>query len=182
MNLFNKKFAKELSQIGGITLDRDSFADYFRSSNGKQLWVDKLSYIFNHSDGTKEKKTKFRVWRDHGNVYASWMRWFLGQEQAMKRSWEMDWRPFSGSLMSYPTSERNCQNGGRLANTDQCWKPRDLSHDALQQEEKRRCEAHGGSQQECQGHHGQAGVLEPVHQSQGSQFIRPEEESRRVRL
>ena len=29
VNLFNKKFAKEVSQIGGITLDRDSFADYF---------------------------------------------------------------------------------------------------------------------------------------------------------
>ena len=76
MNLFSKKFAKELSQIGGITLDRDSFADYFRSSNGKQLWVDKLSYIVTHSDGTKEKKTNFRVWRGYGNaVYASWMRW-----------------------------------------------------------------------------------------------------------
>ena len=35
VNLFNKKFAKQLSQIGGITLDRDSFADYFRSSKGK---------------------------------------------------------------------------------------------------------------------------------------------------
>ena len=85
VNLFNKKFAKELSQIGGITLDRDSFADYFRSSNGKQLWVDKLSYIVTHSDGTKEKKTKFRVWRGYGNaVYASWMRWFLGQEQTYR--------------------------------------------------------------------------------------------------
>ena len=83
VNLFNKKFAKELSQFGGITLDKDSFADYFRSSNGKQLWVDKLSYVVAHSDGTKEKKTKFRVWRDYGNaVYASWMRWFMGQEQA----------------------------------------------------------------------------------------------------
>ena len=50
------KFAKEMSQIGGITLDRDAFADYFRSSNGKQLWVDKLSYIVTHSDGTKERK------------------------------------------------------------------------------------------------------------------------------
>ena len=30
VSLFNKKFAKELSQIGGITLDKDSFADYFR--------------------------------------------------------------------------------------------------------------------------------------------------------
>ena len=60
-------------------------ADYFRSSNGKQLWVDKLSYIVTHLDGTKERKTKFRVWRDHGNaVYASWMRWFLGQEQAYR--------------------------------------------------------------------------------------------------
>ena len=85
VNLLNKKFAKELSQIGGITLDRDSFADYFRSSNGKQLWVDKLSHIVTHSDGTNEKKTKFRVWRDYGNaVYASWMRWFLGQEQAYR--------------------------------------------------------------------------------------------------
>ena len=82
VNLFNKKFAKELSQIGGITLDRDAFADYFRSSNGKQLWVDKLSYIVTHSDGTKERKTKFRVWRDYGNaVYASWMRWFLGKSR-----------------------------------------------------------------------------------------------------
>ena len=43
-----KKFAREMSQIGGITLDRDAFADYFRSSNGKQLWVDKLSYIVTH--------------------------------------------------------------------------------------------------------------------------------------
>ena len=85
VNLFNKKFAKELSQIGGITLDRDAFADYFRSSNGKQLWVDKLSYIVTQSDGTKERRTKFRVWRDYGNaVYASWMRWFLGQEQAYR--------------------------------------------------------------------------------------------------
>ena len=54
VSLFNKKFAKELSQIGGITLDKDSFADYFRSGNGKQLWVDKLSYIVTHSDGTRE--------------------------------------------------------------------------------------------------------------------------------
>ena len=85
VNLFNKKFAKELSQIGGVTLDKDSFADYFRSSNGKQLWVDKLSYVVTHSDGTKEKKTKFRVWRDYGNaVYASWMRWFMGPEQAYR--------------------------------------------------------------------------------------------------
>ena len=59
VKLFNKKFAKELSQIGGITLDKFSFADYFRSSNGKQLWVDKLSYVVTRSDGTKEKKTKF---------------------------------------------------------------------------------------------------------------------------
>ena len=81
----NKTFVKELSRIGGVTLDRDSFADYFRSSNGKQLWVDRPSYIVTHSDGTKEKKTKFRVWRDYGNaVYASWMRWFLGQEQAYR--------------------------------------------------------------------------------------------------
>ena len=85
VSLFNKKFAKELSQIGGITLDKGSFADYFRSSNGKQLWVDRLSYIVTHSDGTKEKKTTFRVWRDYGNaVYALWMRWFMGQEQAYR--------------------------------------------------------------------------------------------------
>ena len=85
VSLFNKKFAKELSQIGGITLDKDSFADYFRSSNGKQLWVDKLSYIVTHSDGTRERRTKFRVWRDYGNaVCASWMRWFMGQEQAYR--------------------------------------------------------------------------------------------------
>ena len=30
VSLFNKKFAKKLSQIGGITLDKGSFADYFR--------------------------------------------------------------------------------------------------------------------------------------------------------
>ena len=85
VKLFDRKFAKELSQIGGITLDRDAFADYFRCSNGKQLWVDKLSYIVTHSDGTRERKTKFRVWRDYGNaVYASWMRWFLGQEQTYR--------------------------------------------------------------------------------------------------
>ena len=81
VKLFDKKFAKEMSQIGGITLDQDAFADYFRSSN--QMWVDKLSYIVTHADGMKERETKFRVWRDYGNaVYASWMRWFLGQEQA----------------------------------------------------------------------------------------------------
>ena len=85
VKLFDKKFAKEMSQIGGLTLDRDAFADYFRSSNGKQLWVDKLLYIVPHLDGTKERKTKFRVWRDDGHaVYASWMRWFLGQEQAYR--------------------------------------------------------------------------------------------------
>ena len=114
VNLFNKKFAEELSQIGGITLDRDSFADYFRSSNGKQLWVDKLSYIVTHSDGTKERKTKFRVWRDYGNdVYASVKsRHTVFSPPTMKRSWEMDWRPFSDSSTSYPTSDKNC------------WKPR----------------------------------------------------------
>ena len=85
VKLLDKKFAKEMSQIGGITLDRDAFADYFRSSNGKQVWVDKLCYIVTCSDGTKERKTKFRVWRGYGNaVYASWMRWFLGQEQAYR--------------------------------------------------------------------------------------------------
>ena len=63
VKLFGKKFAKEMSQIGGVTLDRDAFADYFRSSNGKQLWVDKLSYMVTHLDGTKERKTQFRVWR-----------------------------------------------------------------------------------------------------------------------
>ena len=41
----------------------------------------------------------------------------------------------------------------------------DLSHDGLQQEKKWHCEVHGGPQQECQGHHGQAGVLGPVHRS-----------------
>ena len=90
--------------------------------------TDKLSYIVTHSDGTKEKKTKFRVWRNYGNAaHASWTRWFMGQEQA--------YRVFStgneeklgdglGSSTSYPTSERNCQSGGTFANTDQCWKPR----------------------------------------------------------
>ena len=103
---------------------------YFCSSNGKQLWVDKLSYIVTHSDGTKEKKTKFRVWRDYGNaVYASWMCWFLGQEQAYRvfstdneEKLEMGWRLFSGSSTSYPASERNCQR--TFATTDQSWKPR----------------------------------------------------------
>ena len=122
VNLFNKKFAKELSQIGGITLDRDAFADYFRSGNGKQLCVDKLSYVVTQSDGSREKKIKFRVWRDYGNaVYASWMRWFLGQEQAYRvfftdneESWEMDWRPFLDSSMSYPISNMSCQSGERL--------------------------------------------------------------------
>ena len=115
--------AKELSQIGGITLDKDSFADFFRSSNGKQLWVDKLSYIVTHSDGTQERRTKFRVWRDYGNaVYASWMRWFMGQEQA--------YRVFSAD------NEEKLGDGLEtvlgffdvisyfVANTDKCWKPR----------------------------------------------------------
>ena len=56
VKLFDRKFAKELSQTGGITLDRDAFADFFRSSTGKQLWVDKLSYIVTHPDGTRERK------------------------------------------------------------------------------------------------------------------------------
>ena len=109
VKLFDKKFAKEMSQIGGITLDRDAFADYFRGSNGKQLWVDKLSYIVTHSDGTKERKTKLRIWRDYGNAaYSSWMRWFLKSRRSvlspptMERSWEMDWRPSSdSSTLSY---------------------------------------------------------------------------------
>ena len=55
----------------------------------------------------------------------------------------------------------------------------DHSHDGPQQEKKWRCEVHGGPQQERQGHHGQAEVLESIYRYRGSQFIRPEKESRR---
>ena len=129
VKLFDKKFAKEMSQIGGITLDQDAFADYFRSSNGKQLWVDKLSYIVTHSDGAKERTTTFRVWRDYGTLYT--LRGCVGSSvktrhtefspPTTRRSWEMGWRPSSDSLTSYPTSERSCQSGGTFANTDQFW-------------------------------------------------------------
>ena len=123
VKLFDKKFAKEMSQIGGITLDRDAFADYFRSSNGKQLWVDKLSYIVTHSDGTKEGKTKFRVWRDYGNaVYASWMRWFLGQEQAY-RVFSTDNEEKLGdgleTVLGFFDVVSYFGSGGMFANTDQ---------------------------------------------------------------
>ena len=93
----------------------------------------------------------------------------------------MDWRPFSGSSTSYPTSERNCQSGGTLpvptnagSNVPKVRQgEHDFSHDGPQQEEKRHSQVHGSSQQDCQGHHGQTGVLEPVHQYRGSRFIRP---------
>ena len=76
VNLFNKTVANRWHHAR---------QGLFRSSNGKQLWVDKLSYIVTHSDGTRDKRTKFRVWCDYGNaVYASRMRWFLGQEQAYR--------------------------------------------------------------------------------------------------
>ena len=85
-------------------LDRDSFADYFRSSNGKQLWFDKLSYIVTHSDGTRERRTKFRVWHDYGNaVYQAYC-------------------IFSTDTISYFGKE--LPKWGTFANTDQCWKPR----------------------------------------------------------
>ena len=126
VNLFNQKFAKELSQIGGITLDKDSFADYFRSSNGKQLWVDKLSYIVTHSNGTKERRNKSRVWRDYGNtVYASWMRWFMGQEQAYRVfSTDNEEKLGDGLETVLGFCDVISYFGKELPDTDQCWKPR----------------------------------------------------------
>ena len=116
VNLFNKKFAKELSQIGGITLDKDSFADYFRSSNGKQLWVDKLSYVARWKEGEEDQES------ENGLQSISQLLLIVGGKNTICLL--LTHEPthprgvYSVSLTSYPTSGRSCQN------TDQCWKPR----------------------------------------------------------
>ena len=181
VSLFNKKFPKELSQIGGITLDKDSFADYFRSSNGKQLCVDKLSCIVTHSDGTKERRTKFRVWRDYGNaVYASWMRWFMGQEQAY-RVFSTDNEEKLGDgletvlgffdVISYfgkelPKWGNVCQYRPMLEATLLKFVRENMTSHMTGL--NRNSQVHGSSQQNRQGYHGQTGVLEPVHRYRSS--------------
>ena len=133
VSLFNRQFAK------------DSFADDFRSSNGKQLWVDKLSYIVTHSDRTEGGReglssacgvTMETLYMPRGCV-GSWVksRRIVSSPPTMKRSWEMGWRPFSGSSTSYPTSGRNCQP---IPTNSQSHVPEvrqgehDLSHDGPQ--------------------------------------------------
>ena len=165
VKLLDKKFAKEMSQIRGITLDRDAFADYFRSGNGKQLWVDKLSYIVTHSDGTKElEKDKIprmaplrkRCIRFVDALVRSSVkrRHTEFSPPTTKKSWEMDWRPSSGSSTSYPTS-RGCQSGEMLPTPTNAGShfpevrqgEHDHSHDGPRQEEKWHCEVRSrGSQ------------------------------------
>ena len=177
----HKKFAKELSQIGGITLDRDSFADYFRSSNGKQLWVDKLSYIVTRPIPMERRRrrpnsvygaTVEALYTPRGCV-GSWVkkRCTVFFPPTMKRSWEMDWRRSRVLRRHILLRKGIAEMGERLPIPTNAGShvpkvrhgEHDISHDGFQQEEKRHGQVHGGSQQERQGHHRQTGVLEPVH-------------------